>query len=146
MINHRFILWAPTQMLKLDVLKKIGGFKDGIIIEDWYLWLKITQIGYRLDYISQSFAYYRRHESNMSSNYDKMHKGRLDVLNYFSDNLNLSEPKANIFLVTANDYLSVNKMKSLNYFRQAVKTCPKLLLNFYFNFKLIKYLLKFIVV
>ncbi|MDR6543216.1 alpha-1,3-rhamnosyltransferase [Acinetobacter bereziniae] len=145
-INHRFTLWAPTQMLKLDIIRDIGGFKDGIVIEDWYLWLKITQCGFDLDYINQSFAYYRRHENNMSSNYEKMYKGRLDILNYFPDYLDLSEPKANICLVTANDYLSLNRMKSLNYFFEAVRANPKLFFKFYFNLKVIKYLLKFIMV
>ncbi|HFF4821034.1 TPA: glycosyltransferase family 2 protein, partial [Acinetobacter baumannii] len=27
---------APTQMIRLDALKRVGGFIDGMIIEDWY--------------------------------------------------------------------------------------------------------------
>ena len=75
---------APTQMIRLDVLRDVGGFAEGMIIEDWYIYLKLLETGKKILYIDEFFCAYRTHDSNTFSNPYKMSLGRLQVLNEFS--------------------------------------------------------------
>lgn len=75
---------APTQMIRLDALKAIGGFVDGMIVEDWYIYLKLLETGGEIIYIDELFCSYRTHDGNTFSNPYKMSLGRLQVLNEFS--------------------------------------------------------------
>lgn len=83
-ITHNYILPAPTQMLRLKLIETIGGYKPNLIIEDWYIWLKISQYG-EIYSLPQILCKYRRHSKNTSNNVDKMYKGRVEVLEYFKD-------------------------------------------------------------
>lgn len=76
---------APTQMIKLDKLREVGGFIEGMIIEDWYIYLKILESGSKIIYIDELFCSYRSHDSNTFSNPYKMALGRLQVINEFKD-------------------------------------------------------------
>lgn len=89
-IMHRHDLPAPTQMIRMDVIKKIGGYDIDLIIEDWYMWLKLSSKG-NISYMSEVFCLYRIHDNNSSKNLEKMQKGRLEVLERFNDNLYYSE-------------------------------------------------------
>ena len=75
---------APTQMMRLDVLKAVGGFVEGMIIEDWYIYLKLLETGKKIIYVDEIFCSYRTHDGNTFSNPYKMSLGRLQVLNEFS--------------------------------------------------------------
>ncbi|MFW5444055.1 MAG: glycosyltransferase family 2 protein, partial [Methylococcaceae bacterium] len=55
---------APTAMIRLDVLREIGGYDPDIKLEDLYLWLKITHYGYKLAVLADDLVYYRKHDSN----------------------------------------------------------------------------------
>ena len=81
---HKHDLPAPTQMLLLNKLKEIGGYRKGIIIEDWYMWLKLAKIG-KLHYISEYLAKYRSHNDNITKKIDVMHFGRMQVLDLYSN-------------------------------------------------------------
>lgn len=74
---------APTQMIRLKELIKVGGFVNGMIIEDWYIYLKLMESGGKILYTDQLFSYYRSHEGNTFSNPYKMALGRLQVVNQF---------------------------------------------------------------
>ena len=144
-INHNFKLLAPTQLLRLELIHRVKGFNENVILEDWYMWLKITELGYSLDSLKDIFAFYRRHDGNMSGRFDIMHKGRLDIIFLFKSKYNIVEPLANIYLVTANDYLIYDKRKSFKYFILATKSYYKLFYKINFNLKLLKFLFKFMV-
>lgn len=145
-INHNFKLLAPTQLLRLELIHRVKGFNENIILEDWYMWLKITELGYSLDMLSDTFAFYRRHNGNMSGQIERMHKGRLDVLKLFEDNYDLTEPLANLNMVTANDYLVVNKKRSFYFFRLTLSQYYKFFPRFKFNLKVVKYFIKYLVI
>ena len=76
---------APTQMLKLDAIRKAGGYVEGMIIEDWYIYLKILENGNSFVYKDDLYCYYRVHEGNTFSNPYSMGLGYLQVLNEFKD-------------------------------------------------------------
>lgn len=82
MYTDRF-LPAPTQMIRLSELIKTGGFVNGMIVEDWYIYLKLMESGGKILYTDQLFSYYRSHGGNTFANPYKMALGRLQVLNEF---------------------------------------------------------------
>ena len=94
-IMHRHNLPTPTYMTRLEAIKRVGGYKANLIIEDWYMWLKLSEIG-RILYIDEVFALYRQHDNNMSKNLKKIQQGRLEVLGFFKGNLLYEEAIRNI--------------------------------------------------
>ena len=126
---HEENLLAPTQMLRLKTLIKSGGYNDKIILEDWYTWLSISRYGniYSLD---KKLCLYRRHENNISNNLEVMHKGRLQVLNYFKEkNINphvYKKALKRIRWINACD-IFVNKKRSrfISFSRMLLADTPK---------------------
>lgn len=143
---HNHELPAPTQLLRMNIIKEIGGYASDILIEDWYMWLKITELGYTLDYINVEFVQYRRHDNNMSNRYDKMQDARLQVLQFFSSNPNYVQALANSYLVASNDWLKNDKKKSMVYFRKSIQIDPKIFTDKKRIKKIIKYIIKYLVV
>lgn len=81
---HQHLLYAPTQLIKTKVIKEVGGYKPGMLIEDWYMWLKLSKIGNIL-VVPNLFVKYRQHDSNTVKQLEKMHRGRFEVLSYFKE-------------------------------------------------------------
>ncbi|WP_407305258.1 glycosyltransferase family 2 protein [Acinetobacter sp.] len=92
--EHR--IFCPTQMIRAVHLNRVGGYKDGLIIEDWYMWLKLAKIGDLL-VVPDFFAKYRQHDKNTIKQLDKMHNGRLDVLSFFKDSPYYEKALRNIY-------------------------------------------------
>lgn len=115
---HRHELPAPTQFLRMSVIRGVGGYADNIIIEDWYMWLKISKLGYTLDYIDTLFVKYRRHDNNISNKLDIILKGRLEIIDMFKDSELYDEAYACAYLVSANEYLMIDFKKSWDMYLQ----------------------------
>lgn len=81
---HQHLLYAPTQLIKTRVIKEVGGYKPGMLIEDWYMWLILSKIGNIL-VVPDLFVKYRQHDSNTVKQLEKMHKGRIEVLSHFKE-------------------------------------------------------------
>lgn len=93
---HEHRIFSPTQMIRYASLKEVGGYKDGLVIEDWYMWLKLAKIGDIL-VVPEFFAKYRYHDNNTIKNLDKMHKGRLEILMLFKDSLYYEKALKNVY-------------------------------------------------
>ena len=76
---------APTQLLRLAALRKTGGYIEGMLIEDWYIYLKILEDGGKILYTDELYCYYRIHGGNTYSNPYSMGLGYLQVLNEFEE-------------------------------------------------------------
>lgn len=76
-------LFAPSQMHKLDVIKSLGGYDENIIMEDWYMWLKLSKHGYRIMFLDEVVCLYRHHGHNTSGNFEKMIKAEQQILNLY---------------------------------------------------------------
>ena len=70
---------ANTAMVRMRVFDEIGGFDEGLAVEDWDMWLRIAK-RYEVGFIEEPLAYYRRHSSNLSRNSRTMSKATLDTL------------------------------------------------------------------
>lgn len=82
-ILHQHDLPAPTQMIRLKTLKEMGGYDRNIIIEDWYMWLKLSEKS-QIYYMSENFSLYRSHGDNISKKINIMHNGRMQVISNYS--------------------------------------------------------------
>lgn len=110
-ILHKHDLPAPTQMLILTKLKEAGGYSSQIIIEDWYMWLKLSKIG-KLHYLSEYLAFYRNHSENISKKVEVMHCGRNQVLKAYASEKEYKLAEKEIFWI----YLAQLKNYSFNKF------------------------------
>lgn len=112
---------APTAMLKTSKLKEIGGYNPDIKVEDFYMWLKLTEDGSKLVYIDTVFSFYRRHPGNFSQQSELMIAGVRDVLSSYSKRANYNEALARSYMVHAGD-LAENRAKgSIRFVLLAVK-------------------------
>lgn len=57
---------ALTVLMRKEALIKTGEYKSDFLVEDYFRWLKISAL-YYIAYIPQKLAYYRIHDSNLSS-------------------------------------------------------------------------------
>ncbi len=135
---HKHNLPAPTSMIRIENIKKIGGFREDFIIEDWVMWLDLTKDGGKLDYLDRVFASYRRHDGNLSGQFDKMFIGRMQTVEAFKDRPNYKQAKAKALFSQANDVQTVDKLKSLIYAKEAVITD----INLFFTISFVKYIVK----
>lgn len=83
-IMHEHSLLAPTQMVRMKNLKETGGYKSNMFIEDWYMWLLLSREA-EIFNMDKLFAFYRKHDKNVSKDFKKMNSGRLEVLSFFSE-------------------------------------------------------------
>lgn len=135
---HYHNLPTATQMLRLKTIKKLGGYNDLILLEDWYINLKLTESGETLDYIPYVLAKYRRHGNNLSSKFELIHQGRLDIIELYRNNLLYNAAKARAYMVTANSLQLINKKKSLYYWFTALRIAP----IYFLSTDFFKYLIK----
>lgn len=63
---------SPTAMIRTESLRKVGGYRADIPLEDLYLWLKLAHTGHRLHVLNDIVLYYRKHPSNTYKNTEFM--------------------------------------------------------------------------
>lgn len=120
-ILHQHELPAPTALLRLSILRQVGGYKASLKIEDWYMWLKISE-HYNIFYKAQLYCEYRRHGGNFSQNLEVMHQERIKVLNEFKDNNLFKLGMKNALWMNASEFIYENIGLSIfKYFKLFVK-------------------------
>lgn len=139
---HKHNLPAPTQMLRLAKVKEIGGYRSDLIIEDWSMWLFLTEDGSKLAYIDKVFSSYRRHDENLSGNLEEMHKGRLQVINLYKKHELYQQAKSKILMIQAHQIQTISKIKSIPFFLKAIVTNPKCILYRSFYTYFAKFIIK----
>lgn len=78
------LFFAPTQMMRLDILRAVGGYDPEILVEDWYMWLKMAENG-KVYCLSETLAKYRVHENNSTRNAKFIYENNLKTLSLYSD-------------------------------------------------------------
>jgi len=115
---------APTQLLCLNKVKEVGGFREGFIIEDWVMWLDLTKDGDLLYFDSNPVASYRRHDGNLSGQLDRMLDGRIQILNEFKNSEFYKDAKANLYMVQGFDTQVFSKLGSIKYVYKSICIQP----------------------
>lgn len=126
---------SPTQMIRRNLLNEVGGYRSGIVLEDWYMWLMLSSLGYTLDYVGVVFAQYRRHPNNTSGNLQEMAAAREEVLLLFKDLPNYSLARAKAKLLSAFKMIPVRKREAFMLLFEAISIDPRIVFSFsFFNF------------
>lgn len=131
-IMHEHDLPAPTQMIRLNALREVGGYNPNILIEDWYMWLKLSSIG-NLYYMNELLCLYRQHDNNISKNFLKMHQGRIDVLSHFKNSLYYDKASENIKWISASEWLRVNFFIALSNYLNILIKHPRFFFTTFYN-------------
>lgn len=72
-------------LIKKEVVFKVGLYNPNFMIEDYYMWLKITNLGYTILKVNDFMGYYRLHNTSMISNYHKMSQDLELIINEYKD-------------------------------------------------------------
>jgi len=79
LVLHNNIV-ASSVMVRRDVLDKVGFFDTELAAcENWDLWISISRY-YPINFIEHPLTFYRVHKDNMSKNWTKMYRARLQVI------------------------------------------------------------------
>lgn len=67
-LAHKQLIQTPSIVVKRQVYEKLGGFYGVHYGEDWEMWMRIAA-NYKMGYIPEVLAEYRKHESSISGKY-----------------------------------------------------------------------------
>jgi alpha-1,3-rhamnosyltransferase len=56
----------PSVLINTQYAREVGGFDETVKVQDYYLWLKLSE-KYLISYVPATFAKYRVHDSSMSN-------------------------------------------------------------------------------
>lgn len=115
---------AASQLLRLGLLREIGGYPPNLYIEDWYMWLTLTRRGYFLKTVREPLVQYRQHDTNISKNAAKMYEGRKVVLSHFEGVEGVNIAMAKVCLRAAIDTTWVSKRESAKFIASSVRSYP----------------------
>lgn len=92
---------APTALIRKSDIEILGGYPEDLKLEDWYLWLSLSNKNKKLATFPKIVTLYRDHPSNTTKDVLLMHKSKMDVLEKFSDNILYNEAVNNTYYNTA---------------------------------------------
>lgn len=113
LILHRYMPPAPGSLISMRAIKEVNGFNRDVKLEDWYLWLRLTENGKDLIVYPEIVAQYRRHEGNTINNIDFMLNERMRVLDFFSHSNLYRRAKGAVYQVHASGLSKDYACKSL---------------------------------
>lgn len=115
---------APTSMIRMSDVRRVGGYPLDRIIEDWSMWLRLTECGGYLSYINIKLAIYRRHGDNISAKLDKMLEGRLQVMFNYQYHPLYNKASSMVYMTQAREVQVKNKIKSVCYAVISIRFYP----------------------
>lgn len=115
--------YAPTQMLRLDMVKEVGGYNPNILVEDWYMWLKLAERG-KVYCLSDKLALYRIHSSNTTRDSQFIYENNLKTLNFYKEHELYSKSYAKLTWTYIIWVGQEDKLKSLKLLYNYVKEYP----------------------
>lgn len=118
---------APAQLVRMDAIIEVGKYRPGIIVEDLYMWLAISALGYEITIIDSVVVNYRDHQENITKNFEKMLAGRMQVIGFYMNSTHFSLACSQVYLMAAHESFLSSKRRSLTFFCAAVKKKPEIL-------------------
>ena len=126
-IQRKHTIMAPTQLLRLDLVRAVGGYAANLYVEDWYMWLELTKNGFKLKVIPELLTKYRQHDSNISKDVWKMYESRKTILDSYKGHQFHDIAMAKICVMAAIDSSWVSKADSSRFLSEALSYSPKIL-------------------
>ena len=120
LLNYGCFIPAPSTFIKKEVFKSVGGYDESLWIEDWDMWLRISK-KYKIGFINEYFAFYRRHDSNISSQVIKMYEAEKQILEKYKDYENFDNVIKNKKIVWFSLLSRKYKKEAMKYFIHSIK-------------------------
>ena len=76
-------IYSPTTMFRASAIKKIGGYNPEIFIEDLYIFYKAAILGMTHYQDTDTFTFYRVHDTNNHKRYIWMHENKVKIMDQF---------------------------------------------------------------
>jgi glycosyltransferase involved in cell wall biosynthesis len=108
-------IFALSVMIKKDVFNTVGLYDESLYIEDWDMWLRIANAGYKIGFIEDYLGIYRKHDTNISSNFEKMEIASEQILNKWKSHTLYQKALTSEFLNRFKYYSAENKQRALKY-------------------------------
>ncbi len=81
LLARRNFITPSSVMIRRAVFASAGVFDESLhSCEDWEYWLRLAAHGIRMAFVDEALVFYRAHEDNMSRVVQRMHEGRLAVV------------------------------------------------------------------
>ena len=122
------MFYAPTQMLRLDMVKEVGGYNPNILVEDWYMWLKLAERG-KVYCLSDKLALYRIHSSNTTRDSQLIYENNLKTLEFYKNHKLYDKAYAKLRWTNITWVAQKDRVKSLNLLSGYIIEHPKHLFN-----------------
>lgn len=100
-IMNESVPGAPASFFRRSSILNLGGYPKNIKMEDWYMWLKLTENGDLLRSVRSPVVKYRLHNTNTAKNYRLMHEQRLMILSEYSTHALYKKALSRAYLVSA---------------------------------------------
>lgn len=129
-LMHKHRLPAPTQLIRKNIFDKTDGFNESLKIEDWDMWLKLSQFG-TLDYLPYVFSSYRTHEDNTMKKFALISQERKKIINLYKNSPYYLRAWKRIKMMDFNYYIDNGDLKNaLNIYLEVFKKNPMLIFQF----------------
>jgi GT2 family glycosyltransferase len=96
---------APSVTMVTNIIKKVGGYNESLLFEDYDMWLRLSKLGYKFKFLDQINTQYRIHDESMSNNQKIISEMRKIVQMHIKEN-------KHIYLY--HDYQLIHKHNILN--------------------------------
>lgn len=111
---------APTAMYRSSAVREVGGYDEGITLEDFQMSLCIASLGYRVDILPFAVTCYRIHDRNYSRSYRRHFRNDLLLLRKFKVHPEYLKGRTEVF----NRYLGAAIKADLPYARKIFSRLP----------------------
>lgn len=136
---HKCAFYAATQLIKTDAIKKVGKYRPDILVEDWYMWLKLAEIG-KIYCTEKVYVKYRWHANNTTKKHEFIFRENFKTLALYNTHPlyqdALNELKW-IYLIEISQY---DKRRSIRKLLEYITVSPKFCKNVHF-FRVIRNIL-----
>lgn len=119
LINKNMI-YAPTVMIRMSILKMLGGFDESLYMEDWDMWLRILDAGYKIAFVNEILAFYRQHENNSYKNFSRMENASDSILNKWRHTSFYDDAKLNEMIHRFCTYSELDKLRAFSYLKYSL--------------------------
>lgn len=114
-------LYVCTQLSRLESIRSIGGYKEGCPIEDWYMWLKLCQLG-KLVSLNEKLVNYRLHDDNTIKKGDVIYEGMMEIAEDYKFHPKYLESIKRITWVRVAAVIANDKSEGWKLFRHTFKS------------------------
>ena len=76
----------PGVLLKTQIIKKINGYDEKYLFEDWPMWIKLCKNNYQFKGINESLVKYRKKPGSLGSN-SKNYAALDSLIDFYADNI-----------------------------------------------------------